>query len=264
MIDAILKSKLESKYPVKTVSFKVDDIDEGSRKVKFVLNTMDFLDYDRDVIRKGAFTKSINERGPNSTAPDQIQHLRDHDWTHQIGKYTELYESGNELIGVSRLSGSTKGNDALADYQAGIINQHSIGFRYLADKINFIEDSNLHEDGHFEVTEVKLHEGSAVAFGANKLTPTLDVAKSTGDYNPVLKELEELSNRFYNGIRNHKGTDEHIKTLEYQFLQIQEIQNSLKDLKPSFKDTLLTEPNIQEQIEREVKKRLKFIKLIKS
>jgi len=95
MIDAILKSKLESKYPVKTVSFKVDDIDEGSRKVKFVLNTMDFLDYDRDVIRKGAFTKSINERGPNSTAPDQIQHLRDHDWTHQIGKYTELYESGN-------------------------------------------------------------------------------------------------------------------------------------------------------------------------
>lgn len=260
-LNAILKAKLDSKYPVKTVAMKVSDLDEGSRQVKFVLNTMDYLDYDRDVIRKGAFSKSIQERGPQSNAPDRIQFLRDHDWTKQIGKFTEIKEVGNELIAVGTLSKSTKGSDALADYQADIINQHSIGFRYIKDKITHIEESNLHEEGHFEVTEVVLHEGSAVAFGANKLTQTLDVAKSTGDYNPVLKELQTLSDRFYKGIKTHVGTDDHIRVLEYQFLQIQELQNSLKDLKPDIKSTLETKPS-KEQIEEANKKEL-FLKLLK-
>jgi hypothetical protein len=106
-----------------------------------------------------------------------------------------------------------------------------------------------------------LHEGSAVAFGANKLTQTLDVAKSTGDYNPVLKELQTLSDRFYKGIKTHVGTDDHIRVLEYQFLQIQELQNSLKDLKPDIKSTLETKPS-KEQIEEANKKEL-FLKLLK-
>ena len=255
-LNDILKSKLSSKYPVKTVAMKVADLDEGSRRVKFVLSTMDYMDYDRDVIRKGAYSKSINERGPQSQAPDKIQFLRDHDWTKQIGRYDEIKESGSELIAIATLSNSTKGSDALADYQAGIINQHSIGFKYIADKINFIEDSDLHKDGHFEVTEVRLHEGSAVAFGANKLTQTLDVAKGSGDYTPVFEELKKLSDRFYNGIKNHLGTDEHIKVLEYQFLQIQELQNSLKGLKPSIKDTIILEPNKDDQTKQ------LFIKLL--
>ena len=249
-LNDILKAKLNSKYPVKTVSMKLADLDEGSRQVKFVLSTMDFLDYDRDVLRKGAFSKSIQERGPQSQAPDKIQFLRDHDWTKQIGRYDEITEKGDELIAVATLSNSTKGSDALADYQAGIINQHSIGFRYIADKIKEVKDSDLHKDGHFEVTEVRLHEGSAVAFGANKLTQTLDVAKGSGDYAPVFQELQKLSDRFYNGIKNHLGTDDHIKVLEYQFLQIQELQNSLKELKPSIKDTIILEPNKDEQTKK--------------
>jgi len=237
-----LEQKLnDNKYKVKTISAKVEDVDSGSRRVKVVLNTMNFLDSDRDIIRNGAFLKSINERGPSTGAPDQIQFLRHHDWEHQIGKYTELYEQGDELIGVGILSKSTQGNNALEDYDLGVINQHSIGFQYLKDKIKYVKDSQLHKDGHYEVTEVKLFEGSAVAFGANKLTPALEVAKSTGDYEPVLKKLNDLSTSFSNALKYHKGTDEHIKRLEYQFLQIQEIQNSLKSMKPSIKDTLKTE-----------------------
>lgn len=255
-LNDILKAKLNSKYPVKTVSMKLADLDEGSRQVKFVLSTMDYLDYDRDVLRKGAFSKSIQERGPQSQAPDKIQFLRDHDWTKQIGRYDEITEKGDELIAVATLSNSTKGSDALADYQAGIINQHSIGFRYIADKIKEVKESDLHKDGHFEVTEVRLHEGSAVAFGANKLTQTLDVAKGSGDYAPVFQELQKLSDRFYNGIKSHLGTDEHIKILEYQFLQIQELQNSLKGLKPSIKDTIILEPNKDDQTKQ------LFIKLL--
>jgi hypothetical protein len=232
------KLKDNNYYKVKTVSAKVEDIDSGSRRVKVVLNTMNFLDSDRDIIRNGAFIKSINERGPSTNAPDQIQFLRHHDWEQQIGKYTELYEQGDELIGVGILSKSTDGNNALEDYDLGIINQHSIGFQYIKDKIKFIKDSQLHKEGHYEVNEVKMFEGSAVAFGANKLTATLEVAKSTGDYTPVLSKLSSLSNSFSKALKYHKGTDEHIKRLEYQFLQIQEIQNSLKSMKPSIKDTL--------------------------
>jgi len=238
-----LEEKLISNhYKVKTISAQIEDFDAGSRKVKVVLNTMNFLDSDRDVIRNGAFVKSISERGAKTSSPDKIQFLRHHDWQQQIGKYTEMYEKGDELIGVGILSKSTQGNNALEDYDLGVINQHSIGFQYLKDKISFVKDSQLHKEGHYEVKEVKLFEGSAVAFGANKLTPTLDVAKSTGDYEPVFKMLNDLCNTFSKALKFHKGTDEHIKGLEYQFLQIQEIQNSLKFLEPSLKDTLKGEP----------------------
>ena len=114
-------------YGVKTVNIKVTDLDEGSRQVKGYFGAFDNLDSDRDVIRNGAFAKSIKESGPKSSGNRKIAHLRNHDWEHQIGRPTELFEDSKGLGFVSILGRSTKGNDAFLDYQDGILNEHSIG-----------------------------------------------------------------------------------------------------------------------------------------
>ena len=82
----------------------MEDLDEGSRQVKGYFASFDTLDSDNDVIRQGAFTKSIAERGPSSLGNRKIAHLRDHDFTHQIGRIDELGEDSKGLYFVSTLT----------------------------------------------------------------------------------------------------------------------------------------------------------------
>ena len=47
-------------------SFQLKDLDIPNRQVAVYLAHFDNIDSDNDIIRKGAFTKSILERGPES------------------------------------------------------------------------------------------------------------------------------------------------------------------------------------------------------
>lgn len=237
-IKKILEQKMNTRYGVKTVSLAIKDVDEGSRKVSGYFSSFDTIDSDMDVIRKGAFAKSIQEIGPNSSGNRKIAHLRNHDWDWQIGKILELEEDSKGLRFVSQLGTSTKGEDALRDYQEGILREHSIGFNYVSEKIKFIEESAYNENGHWEVTEVKLWEGSGVTFGANSLTPVIEAAKFSGNYEDLAKKITEMENAFIKAIRTGKGSDERGESLEARYKQIQELRNSLMTEKPSLKDTL--------------------------
>ena len=247
-----IKEKLKNHhYGVKTVSFKLEDLDEGSRQVKGYFASFDTLDSDNDVIRQGAFTKSIAERGPNSPGNRKIAHLRDHDFTHQIGNPIELFEDSKGLGFVSQMGRSTKGNDAFLDYQDGILREHSIGFNYISDKMDYIEpdksafDSEL---GHYEIREVKLWEGSGVTFGANEFTPTLEANKSILDSDYLLNLETEMNGLIY-AIKNGRGTDERLENIELRFKQIQQKYRSLMELEPSKKETLKDESNEQKDLE---------------
>ena len=61
-------------YGVKTLSMKAEDVDVKSRRVKFYLATFDVKDAVNDVIRKGAFTKSLSEKGVDAVGNRRIQH----------------------------------------------------------------------------------------------------------------------------------------------------------------------------------------------
>ena len=115
--------------------FKVKDVDSKTRRVTIMASKFDNVDSDGDVIRKGAFAKSIQERGPESQSNRKIAFLRYHDWEQQIGKFVSLEETHDGLVAVGELGRSSKGNDALLDYQDGIILEHSIGFNYVQDKM---------------------------------------------------------------------------------------------------------------------------------
>jgi hypothetical protein len=238
-----LEEKLKNHhYGVKTVSIKVTDLDEGSRQVKGYFSSFDTLDSDRDVIRKGAFSKSINERGPQSSGNRKIAHLRNHDWEQQIGRLDELGEDSKGLYFVSTLGRSSKGEDAFRDYQDGILIEHSIGFNYIPSKMQEVKESPLHENGHWEINEVKLWEGSGVTFGANSLTPVIDVAKGLKDNSYTLKKLNELTITLEGALKNGKGTDERLVNIEQMFAQLKQLHNSLELNKPSAKDTSTQEP----------------------
>jgi len=250
-----LEDKLNKKYGAKTLALKVEDVDLQGRKAKFYLSAFDVKDSDNDIMRAGTFTKSIQERGVDSLGNRRIAHLRNHNWDNQIGKFTELYEDSKGLVGVSELGRSTKGEDALRDYQDGIIREHSIGFNYIKGKIE--KQTNDTNGEFFNITEVKLWEGSAVTFGANELTPVLDVAKGL-DYNAILTKIQTLSESLNTAIKNGKGTDERLENIELMFAQLMQLQDSLKGLKPSIKDTLNGEPTNEE-----ARKQI-LIKLIKN
>lgn len=166
-------------YNIKSYS-DIKDMDNDKKTVAVYLSKFDVMDSDNDIIRKGAFTKSIIERGPQANSNRKIAFLRHHDWEWQIGKWLTIEEDSVGLFAVGELGNSTAGNDAWEDYKSEIIREHSIGFQYIQDKIKFVEDANINGGGYYEITEVKLFEGSAVTFGANEYTEVVSV-KSAED-----------------------------------------------------------------------------------
>ena len=208
--------KIFNSYQMKThenLDLSIKDIDQGSRKVSMYLSRFDVMDSDNDIIRKGAFKKSIQERGPMSSSNRKIAFLRYHNWEMPIGKFLELNEDDSGLYAVAQLGISTDAMNALADYQEGIIKEHSIGFRYVKDKIKFIEDDSMDSKGFYEVSEDQLFEGSAVTFGANEFTNVIEVAKSEGVQDIALKIHDEI-NMITKSLANGKGTDERLYNME--------------------------------------------------
>jgi hypothetical protein len=67
--------------------------------------------------------------------------------------------------------------------------------------------------GYYMVTEVALWEGSAVTFGANEMTPVLEVGKSENK-DDFFKKINEEINTICKSLVNGKGTDERLYSLE--------------------------------------------------
>lgn len=193
-------------------AFELKDLDSGNRQVAVYLSKFDSMDSDFDVIKKGSFTKSIKERGPESSSNRKIAFLRHHDWQKQIGLFTELSEDSEGLFAVAKLGRSTDGEDAYKDYEDGIIKEHSIGFQYVADKSKFVEDSKTPIGGFYEISELKLYEGSAVTFGSNEFTNVVDVKGV--DKAGQIKNISDTINTCVKALLKGQGTDERLYQIE--------------------------------------------------
>ena len=230
--------KIINNYSTKN-ALEIKDLDETNRSVAIYLAAFNNVDSDNDVIKKGAFTKSIKERGIDTETNRKIAFLRYHDWEHPIGKFTELYEDEKGLFAVAKLGNSTKGQDAWNDYNDGIIREHSIGFQYVEDKVNWIEDKSMDKEGFWEVKEVKLYEGSAVTFGSNSMTPTVSVIKQEEKVDRSVKIMKQIDT-VTKAICNGQGTDERLYELEMKLKYLHNellilIQHEPFDVKHSVK-----------------------------
>lgn len=207
------------------VSFKMEEKEDGRVLVKGYFSTWDVIDSDADLILPGAFLKSINDRGPQSSANRKIAHLAFHDQTRPIGSIMELKEDEVGLYFETLTGTDSEGEDAAKRYLEETIKEHSIGFRYVSEKMRFIE---LDEDkiealsttfksvdmdavraygGYFEISEVKLFEGSYVTFGANSETPNL-TGKSEKELEQFESELDKSATKLSRRISDgEKGID---------------------------------------------------------
>ena len=212
------------------------DVDEEKRIVKACWSRMGIVDLDNDIMDFNCFTKTLGERGPK--AKNQIWSLVDHrpETKYALGKPSELYVEGDMLIAITKIVDTDCGEDAIKLYNAGCINEHSVGFRTIKEQMDV-------KSGIRTIQEVMLYEGSAVLFGANPETPTLSL-KALGKPNDkasLVARLERLCKAFKSGT----FTDETFGLLEIEIKQIQsEIENIstlpvVKTVEPPKEDTLL-------------------------
>lgn len=159
----------------KSIEIKSSDVDFQSRTVTGYFSAFNIVDSDKDIIRPGAFTKSIQERGPQSMGNRKIKFLHQHNINEPCGLIKQLFEDGFGLGHETEIENTPLGDIILERYKNGIYREHSIGFRYVEGKCEWIKmpiegvlDSMADV---FECKELNLFEGSVVTFGANSHTP---------------------------------------------------------------------------------------------
>ncbi len=197
----------------------VEDVDKESRKVKAVWARMSNVDLDNDIISPAAFTKTINERGPQGK--NLIWSLVDHKTSmkYALGKPKELYVEGDALIAVTEVIETEMGEDMLKLYEAGLINQHSIGFSTIKSEMD-------NSTGIRTITELMLYEGSAVLWAANPETPTISIYKGM-DAEVVKETLNGRLEKLIKAFKHGTFTDETFSLLEIEIKQIQTAINEI-------------------------------------
>jgi len=192
--------------------------DKDTLDVKIVCNTAWLCDSHMDVLTDTCYDKSISMKGIT------IPHIADHNQssTAHVGDVTRIYTAKIAIDLLGKVSEENKHITALVmestvrkDYNAdvykfyknGKINQHSIGLKY--EELSLAIDSSDEEDkeekavwdeafpnvlnkelvkerGYFWlVKEIDIIENSCVLFGANSLTPTLEVKAATRATPPI-------------------------------------------------------------------------------
>lgn len=154
----------------KSISTSIKDVDTKNGIVTGIWSAFNNLDYDDDIIRSGAFTKTITERGP--LGANEIFFLNQHNWSQPLGKPTTLLEKSEGLYHETPVNANTTfGKDALELMGSGLVIQNSIGYQAMKWS-NVVKDGASYEwDTFREITEIKLYEGSCVTLGANDQTP---------------------------------------------------------------------------------------------
>ncbi len=245
-----LQHKLSRPFAYKSLGNTVKDIDSAGRQVAFYANAFDKMDDQLDILRKGAFTKSINEWGPTSASNRRIKHCLFHDETKLPGVITELKQDSYGLLTVVKMSDTQLGNDTLQYYMDGVYSEHSIRIGYIPGKITEVKDAKVEGGMYYDVTEVKLWHTATVPFGSNEFTPVVGFKsmQTAEEIDAALIALNTRMGALTKAVQNGKYSDEACKQLAYDLKEVQDAYNSLITTKPVSKSTLIeAEPNETEK-----------------
>ena len=226
-------------FKTNTLVASIKDADATKGIVTGYFASFNNVDSDGDIIRKGAFVKSIMETGPKSTRP-RIKHLQNHNTSQPLGKLEELKEDEMGLYYESQVGTHTLGVDFIKMVESGLITEHSIGYRtmkrnQLQDYDGFIKNP---AGGWFELTELQLWEGSSLtAWGANYNTPITGMkGKEKED---ALQKLLNRQKSIETFCRSTTASDE---TIELLLLEGKQLTQIILDLNKSTQPADATEP----------------------
>lgn len=149
----------------KKISFEVKSPEVSGRTISGYLAVFNVIDSDGDIIIKGAFAKSLADRGPESTGGNKIAFLWQHDMREPLGKMVKLVEEDFGLYFECVLDDIEQADRCLKQLESGTLNNFSIGFQYIWDRLEWDEAQQA-----FICKELALYEGSVVTLAANDMT----------------------------------------------------------------------------------------------
>ena len=176
-------NKYKNRMGMQFKTFEGKEFEPESRKISGYAAIFNNKDKASDILLKGCFSKSIEERGPQSTANDKIILLWQHDQREPLGRITELKEDDRGLYFEAVIDEIELGDRAIKQLESGTLNQFSIGYNYVWENVEYDSERDA-----YIVKEVKLHEISVVSIGCNGLTEYLGL-KSDEDFDRAYKEL---------------------------------------------------------------------------
>ncbi len=210
----------------------VKDVSLADRTITGYLAHFGSVDYNKDIIYPGAFAKTLMENKSN------LRFLNYHDFKQPHNKFTVIQEDDKGLyFEVKMIEGVTYSMDVLRLYDAGVLEEQSIGFHVVKKET---------KSGVRHIKEMKLGEGSNVTLGMN---PN---AKFMGFKSMTLEKCNDQVQSIISFLRNGSVTDEMFSQLELGLKQLQSYSFDLgkKSLEEPFEEnTLVDEPMTQKAIE---------------
>lgn len=202
---------MKNLFSTKSIDGGVLDVDKSTRSVKVAFNKAGVLDRDNDVILKTAFNRTFKARGPEGT--NEIWKLIDHtaSMKTQLGKPKELGMDGDFAYGVTNYKNTFLWREVMwPTYEAGEVTQHSFGFSIVDDE---------RKDDYRIIKEVAMWEYSAVLWGANASTPTMEIAKQIGIYHED-DEIPVRIERMQKALKSDKFNPDDIELFNIELLQL--------------------------------------------
>jgi HK97 family phage prohead protease len=211
-----------------TSSPSIKDVDGKKGVITGYFADFNSIDSDGDIIKPGAFAKSISETGPSSRKP-RIKHLMNHDITQPLGVLQTLSEDSKGLRYESQLGTHALGVDFIKMADSGLITEHSIGYRMI--KYSQVKPWADWKEGEAarELTELKLWEGSSLtAWGANANTPLIGIKGLTKEQ--AIEMYIRKSEAIDKFCRATDATDE---TIEMLLLHNKQLTQLIIDTQPA-------------------------------
>ena len=191
---------MEFIYKSAPIGDQIVDFDEKNNIVKGYGSYFDNKDSDQDIIRRGAYQKTIQENG------GRVKYLYQHDMMQPLGKMDELYEDDKGLVFTASVPKTQLGTDVIELMKAGVITENSVGIMPIVKDL---------KGDYREIREVKLYEISAVTMAANDQAKILDV-KGMANLDQVYKRYDNICKL----LRKGKISDEMGYALESEILKL--------------------------------------------
>ena len=245
---------MEKKYIYKdslvsdSLRLQIKDVDGKKGIVTGYFSDFNSIDSDGDIIKPGAFQKSISQNVPQSGKP-RIKHLLNHDSSKPLGVLEVLKEDTKGLYYESRLGTHSLGVDFIKMVDSGLITEHSIGFQTV--KYNQLKHWNEWKPGEAakELTELKLYEGSSLtAWGANMNTPLTGLKTEQ-----KVRKINDRIDILIKSLRDGTFSDETFDLLE---IELKQMQQAMIDLTTEPEQT--TQPD-EEKAVADIKQFLKTL-----
>lgn len=215
-----LKSNTEG-IEEKSLSFELKATDDEKNIVEGYAATFGGSpDSYGDIIQKGAFAKTLQERGT------QIKFLWQHNWDELIGRIIEAKEDDKGLFIKVKISDTQRGRDVMTLIKDGTLDKMSIGYR----TIQYDYDSST---GIRTLKELKLFEVSAVTFPANE-NAVITGAKNQQFGSDLAKSLAEFVSGMVQEVSSGQTQSDEMKTQIVNVLEgLESVHTSLKTLHDS-------------------------------